>query len=114
MGLEPSPPPRHLYFLAPAPERGASLARLKRPHPANRADVSRHVPVEGLRFVPPLTARERQVLTALAHGLTNPQIAARLHISIDCVKYHLKNLYLKLGASRRAQAVRIAAQSGLY
>jgi DNA-binding NarL/FixJ family response regulator len=59
-----------------------------------------------------LTAREQQVLRAVAHGYTNRQIAAALQITIDGVKFHLKVVYGKLGAERRAQAVCIAAQSG--
>jgi two-component system nitrate/nitrite response regulator NarP len=52
-----------------------------------------------------LTARERELLTALANGWTNLQIAARIGISRNTVKYHLKNLYDKLGVSNRAMAV---------
>lgn len=59
-----------------------------------------------------LTAREQQVLRAVAYGYTNRQIAAALQITIDGVKFHLKLIYGKLGAERRAQAVCIAAQWG--
>jgi DNA-binding NarL/FixJ family response regulator len=52
-----------------------------------------------------LTARERELLSALANGWTNQQIAARTGISHNTVKYHLKNLYDKLGVSNRAMAV---------
>ena len=52
-----------------------------------------------------LTARERELLTALANGWTNLQIAARIGISHNTVKYHLKNLYEKLGVNNRAMAV---------
>lgn len=52
-----------------------------------------------------LTARERELLSALAGGLTNAQIAGKLDISINTVKFHLKNLYDKLGVNNRAQAV---------
>ncbi|MEO1207111.1 MAG: response regulator transcription factor [Pseudomonadota bacterium] len=55
-----------------------------------------------------LTKRERELLRALANGLTNEQIAARIGISHNTVKYHLKNLYDKLGVRNRAMAV------GLY
>lgn len=56
-------------------------------------------PLEGL------TARERELLAALANGWSNLQIAARIGISRNTVKYHLKNLYDKLGVSNRAMAV---------
>jgi len=52
-----------------------------------------------------LTARERELLGALANGWTNLQIAARFGISGNTVKYHLKNLYDKLGVNNRAMAV---------
>ena len=52
-----------------------------------------------------LTARERELLAALANGWTNMQIAARIGISANTVKYHLKNLYDKLCVNNRASAV---------
>jgi two-component system nitrate/nitrite response regulator NarP len=52
-----------------------------------------------------LTPRERELLAALAGGLTNQQMAAQLDISLNTVKFHLKNLYDKLGVGNRAQAV---------
>ncbi|MBF0306621.1 MAG: response regulator transcription factor [Alphaproteobacteria bacterium] len=52
-----------------------------------------------------LTPRERELLSALAGGLTNQQMAGQLDISLNTVKFHLKNLYDKLGVSNRAQAV---------
>ena len=52
-----------------------------------------------------LTARERELLVALANGWTNLQIASRIGISRNTVKYHLKNLYDKLGVNNRAMAV---------
>ncbi len=52
-----------------------------------------------------LTGREKELLAALANGWTNLQIAARIGISRNTVKYHLKNLYDKLGVNNRAMAV---------
>ena len=52
-----------------------------------------------------LTPRERELLTALASGLTNQQMAGQLDISLNTVKFHLKNLYDKLAVGNRAQAV---------
>ena len=52
-----------------------------------------------------LTPRERELLAALAGGLTNQQMATQLDISLNTVKFHLKNLYDKLGVGNRAQAV---------
>jgi two-component system nitrate/nitrite response regulator NarP len=52
-----------------------------------------------------LTVRERDLFGSLAQGLTNAQIAKALGVSLNTVKFHLKNLYEKLGVSNRAQAV---------
>lgn len=52
-----------------------------------------------------LTRRERDVLGALAQGWSNTQISARLGISENTVKYHLKLIYDKLGVGNRAMAV---------
>lgn len=52
-----------------------------------------------------LTVRERELLAALAAGWTNLQIASRIGISRNTVKYHLKNLYDKLDVNNRAMAV---------
>ena len=59
-----------------------------------------------------LTARERELLAALANGWTNLQIAARIGISSNTVKYHLKNLYDKLGVNNRAMAVAMFMSNG--
>ncbi len=52
-----------------------------------------------------LTGRELELLAALSRGRTNAQIAGDLDISLNTVKFHLKNLYDKLGVNNRAQAV---------
>jgi two-component system nitrate/nitrite response regulator NarP len=52
-----------------------------------------------------LTVRERELLAALANGWSNLQIASRIGISRNTVKFHLKNLYDKLGVNNRAMAV---------
>jgi len=59
-----------------------------------------------------LTAREKELLAALAQGWTNAQIAARIGISGNTVKYHLKNLYDKVGVKNRAMAVALFMSSG--
>jgi two-component system, NarL family, nitrate/nitrite response regulator NarL len=62
---------------------------------------------------PLLTAREREVLTLLAEGLTGPQIAERLIVALPTVKTHQARLYEKLGVSDRAAAVATAMRRGL-
>jgi DNA-binding CsgD family transcriptional regulator len=54
---------------------------------------------------PPLTPREIEVLTALADGLSNKAAARRLGISPHTVKFHIEQLFRKLGAGCRAEAV---------
>jgi DNA-binding NarL/FixJ family response regulator len=50
------------------------------------------------------TARENEILVLVAEGLTNSQIARRLRVSDNTVKFHLQNLYLKLGVRNRTEA----------
>ena len=52
-----------------------------------------------------LTRRERELLKALSDGSTNSQIGRDLGISDNTVKFHLKNLYDKMGVNNRAKAV---------
>ena len=52
-----------------------------------------------------ISNRESDVLTSLANGLSNQEIAAKLFISENTVKTHLNKLYQKLEVSRRGQAV---------
>lgn len=51
-----------------------------------------------------ISAREREVLAALARGLTNTEIAAEMNVSENTVRFHLKNLFAKLGVSNRTEA----------
>lgn len=55
-----------------------------------------------------LTQRESMILKLVAKGCSNKQIAGSLFISTDTVKNHLKNVYRKLGASNRIEALRKA------
>jgi DNA-binding NarL/FixJ family response regulator len=57
-----------------------------------------------------LTARELEVLAALAEGLTNKAIARRLNISLHTVKFHVESLFRKLGARTRTEAVAKASE----
>ncbi|MCX3290798.1 response regulator transcription factor [Streptomyces sp. NEAU-H22] len=60
-----------------------------------------------------LTAREMEVLLLIAEGLSNPEIARRLHVSTATVKTHINNLFTKTRLKDRAQAVRYAYAKGL-
>lgn len=57
-----------------------------------------------------LTEREREVLRALVDGLNNKEIAKRLVISLGTVKFHVSNIFQKLGVDSRIEAVKIAIE----
>jgi DNA-binding NarL/FixJ family response regulator len=80
------------------------LERLTEPEPEPAAPAQ---PPDGL------TARETEVLLLIAEGLSNPEIARRLHVSTATVKTHINNLFTKTGLKDRAQAVRYAFGKGL-
>jgi DNA-binding NarL/FixJ family response regulator len=60
-----------------------------------------------------LTARESEVLTLIAAGLSNAEIGAKLVLSNATIKTHINRIFAKIGARDRAQAVRYAYQAGL-
>ncbi|MCL1587630.1 MAG: response regulator transcription factor [Actinomycetia bacterium] len=60
-----------------------------------------------------LTNREQETLDLVAKGLTNPEIADRLVVSVSTVNFHVHNVLDKLGAKTRTEAVVIAAKEGL-
>lgn len=62
---------------------------------------------------PILTDRERTILDAVAAGLTTAAISKDLWVSEHTVKFHLTNIYRKLGVANRAGAVRYAFENGL-
>ncbi len=62
---------------------------------------------------PDLTERERTILAAIASGQTTAAISRELWVSEHTIKFHLTNIYRKLGVSNRAGAVRFAIEHGL-
>jgi DNA-binding NarL/FixJ family response regulator len=76
--------------------------------PAIADDIERRRDLE-----PMLTARELQVLSVAAEGLTSRQIATRLGVQERTVTTHLGRIYGKLGVGSRVAAIRSAARSGL-
>ncbi|MCX4996377.1 response regulator transcription factor [Streptomyces longwoodensis] len=81
------------------------LERLSEPAPTPAPPPSE--PPDGL------TAREAEVLLLIAEGLSNHEIAQKLHVSTATVKTHINNLFAKIGIKDRAQAVRYAYGKGL-
>jgi DNA-binding NarL/FixJ family response regulator len=63
--------------------------------------------------IPPLTKREKEILSHIAEGLTNVQISEKLFISIDTVDSHRKNLHTKLNVKNTAMLIRFAMENNL-
>ena len=83
---------------------------------AGSGPVPGPAPNQAGRAGPPpagLTSREAEVLTLLASGLSNTDIAERLFLSNATVKTHINRIFAKTGARDRAQAVRYAYQHGM-
>lgn len=69
----------------------------------------RIVPSPGLRFSP----RERQLVSLVAEGCSNKEIAACLNLQLQTVKNHLSRIYRKLGITRRVELAVFAVGYGL-
>jgi DNA-binding NarL/FixJ family response regulator len=109
-------------------QAGASAYVLKSAHPVDIASVLRQAsggavfhapaqvqPVAGVPHAPDapaLTDRERSILSAVASGMTTSAISQDLWISEHTIKFHLTNIYRKLGVTNRAGAVRYALEHG--
>jgi LuxR family maltose regulon positive regulatory protein len=65
-------------------------------------------------LIEPLTTRELEVLRLIEGGCSNQKIADKLVISIATVKRHISNIYIKLGAKSRTQAVSLGKELGLF
>ena len=76
--------------------------------------VPRERGVEDPNLVIPLNERELEVLRLIAEGLSNNEIAERLVIALSTVKWHINNLFGKLGVHSRTQAVAQAKELGLF
>jgi len=61
----------------------------------------------------PLNRREVEILVLISEGLSNREIAQRLHFSLDTVKWYNKKSFAKLGVNNRLKAVKIAEENGI-
>jgi len=64
-------------------------------------------------MVDPLSERELEVLAFMNQGLSGPEIAKILFVSINTIKTHIKNIYSKLGVSKRFDAIQRAKDLGI-
>ena len=78
-------------------------------HPNEQKDARSSVPP----LVEPLTEREKEVFELLASGRTNREIAADLFVTVGTIKAHTSNIYAKLQARNRAEALARARELGL-
>ena len=76
-------------------------------------DTSTKGPVDQSGLIDPLSEREIEVLQMIANGLTNQEISDRLFLSVHTVKTHTRNIYGKLGAHHRTEAVVKAKAFGI-
>jgi NarL family two-component system response regulator LiaR len=79
------------------------------PVPSDTPFVVNSAAVERLGVTP----RELEILSLIAEGLSTKEIAGRLFVSENTVKTHSANLFAKLNAKRRTQAVQIAKEAGV-
>jgi DNA-binding NarL/FixJ family response regulator len=108
-------PPEDLLFAIRAVHSGDAVVAPS----TTRRLIDQFAPLlpAGAATVPPgladLTDREREVLTQVAHGLSNVEIAQRLFVSEATVKTHVGRILAKLGLRDRVQAVVFAYEHGL-
>jgi len=80
---------------------GKVFARIARTAPTNAAPLAE------------LSEREREVLALVAQGLSNPDIAARIHLSEGTIRNYVSTILSKLGVADRTQAAILAIRAGL-
>jgi len=105
-----------LAAAADAPHASAYVRMLRSSvaAPADRHLPERPAPDRAApAMVEPLSSRERDVLRLLATDLNGPEIARELVVSLNTVRTHTKNLYLKLGVNNRRAALSRARELGL-
>jgi LuxR family maltose regulon positive regulatory protein len=97
-GIAPEYIQRLLSFFPDAEEKIIEPSKTQAPYP---------------ELIEPLSEREIEILQLISKGYTNPEIAARLYLSLNTVKVHTRNIYGKLDVHNRAQAIARAQALGL-
>jgi LuxR family maltose regulon positive regulatory protein len=88
----------------------AAFSRSQSPEPDLPDKAQMTLPIEPAVLIEPLTNRELDVLRLMAQGLKYKEIAARLFISLNTVRFHVKAIYGKLDVNNRTQATTVAHQ----
>jgi LuxR family maltose regulon positive regulatory protein len=91
---------------------GADRAFVEQLLQASGTDLSR-APAAVVQPLEALTDREKEILVFLANGVSNKEMAGRIFVSENTVKFHLKNIYSKLAVANRLQAISAARQLGI-
>jgi len=101
-----------------SPAELLKVARAVGIKPNQLREVMYELPLSGADARPrridpcPMSARELEVVRRLARGMVYKQIASEMGLSTSTIRTHLHNIYGKLGARDRAQAVLIATERG--
>src|SRR5690606_6717618 len=93
-------------------ERLEAASRMR--PPGKPVDVDRQEGASWARAMQTLTPRETEIVQLLLQAMPNKKIARALDLSLDTVKWHLKNCYGKLGVSGRAEVVERMRGAGPY
>lgn len=106
------PLPELIGYMKVAQEGGFSM------HPSLVGEVVKMLEA-GMRLYPDayredLTERQNEILKQIVNGLTYRTISEELHISLDTVRTHIRNIYDKLGVNSKAQAMAKALHLNLY
>lgn len=93
--------------------QGADKAFIEELLRSSGTDLSRSQTSGRSGLLEPLTDRETKILMLLANGVSNKEMAGRLFVSENTIKFHLKHIYSKLAVASRLQAVASARDLGL-
>ena len=107
-GLAVFDPRVHAALMNAASSQSAATAAGSGAGPGSPADAG-----SGAELPDGLTQREAEILTLIAQGLTNPEIAAQLFLSSHTIKTHINRIFSKTGSRDRAAAIGYANRHGL-